>query len=136
MPAATFTGEHGLSFRGIDDSLAEYHLEASECCLVHADNPASATKGVFLNPNVRVGYNGEAYRLVHPGGSWLSHGQIWAGIWRNRIRRWFTTPLFKEFYVRRLVSKWERLKPGRQEQGDFCMINEMQVLVENGWAHV
>ncbi|KAI9877771.1 MAG: hypothetical protein M1830_000498 [Pleopsidium flavum] len=44
-----------LLFRGIPDSLAEYHLEASECCLIHADNPLTARRGVWLNSNVRVG---------------------------------------------------------------------------------
>lgn len=136
MPASTFTGENGSSFRGIDDSLAEYHLEASECCLIHADNPASDTRGVFLNPNVRVGYDSHAYKLVHRNGSWLSRYEIWVGLWRNRFRRWFTTPLLKEHRVRKIVNDWRRQKPGRKEQGEFCMIDEMQVLVENGWAHV
>ncbi|EGS21769.1 uncharacterized protein CTHT_0036360 [Thermochaetoides thermophila DSM 1495] len=66
MPTSAFTGIQGLKFRGIDDSLAVYHLEGSECCLIHADNPASRTKGVFLNPAVRVGYNRKAYETVHP----------------------------------------------------------------------
>jgi hypothetical protein len=35
-----------LRFRGISDSLAKYHLEASECCLIHFDNPL--TRKLFI----------------------------------------------------------------------------------------
>ena len=56
-----------LRFRGISDSLAELHLEGSECCLIHQDNPLTAKHGVWLNPNVRVGYNKEAYDKMKAG---------------------------------------------------------------------
>lgn len=38
----------GLECRGIDDSLAQKHVEASECCLIHVDNELSGeeAKGV------------------------------------------------------------------------------------------
>ncbi|KAL2022899.1 hypothetical protein VTK56DRAFT_4430 [Thermocarpiscus australiensis] len=138
MPASAFTGIQGLKFRGIADSLAAFHLEGSECCLVHADNPASRTKGVFLNPAVRVGYSRKAYDAVHPqeGSSWLSLSQIWLGLWKNRLARWFTTPWFKEHRVHRRVERWEHAAEGREEKGEVCLINEMQVLVHNGWAHL
>ncbi|KAL8413562.1 hypothetical protein RB594_004996 [Gaeumannomyces avenae] len=157
MPARPFTiAEDPLAFRGIDDSLALHHLEGSECCLIHADNPLSSTKGVFLNPNVRVGYHGEAYDAVHPppGKAWLSPLQVLVGLWRNRLRRLTTTPAIKEWRARKLVEQWKKegeketgsddskkptQRPGqkkRDEKGTFCLINEMQVLVENGWAHV
>ncbi|KAM0431762.1 hypothetical protein ACHAPT_005012 [Fusarium lateritium] len=136
MPAASFVGSQGLTFRAIDDTLAAKHLEGSECCLIHADNPESETKGVYLNPNVRVGYDRRAYELVHPGGSWLTHAQILYGLWKNRLVRWFTTPWFKEWWVRSLERAWQREGSGRGENGMMCVINEMQVLVKNGWAHV
>ncbi|KAK4134529.1 glycosyltransferase family 69 protein [Trichocladium antarcticum] len=138
MPASAFAGTGGLKFRGVDDSLAAAHVEGSECCLIHADNPASRTRGVFLNPTVRVGYNKNAYDVVHPrlAGSWLSLSQIWSGLWRNRLARWFTTPRFKESRVRGRVARWERAAEGREEKGGFCLINEMQVVVGNGWAHL
>lgn len=147
MPAHVFTAkEDPLLFRGIPDSLAGYHLEGSECCLIHADNPLSASRGVWVNPNVRVGYQGDAYDAVHPSDSraWLSWWDIWAGLWRNRLRRLTTTPAIKEWRARNLVQQWTwaavvRKDPGagaRVERGTFCLINEMQVLVENGWAHV
>ena len=137
MSPSTFTGTQGLKFRGIDDTLAQSHLEGSECCLIHADNPASRTRGVYLNPNVRVGYNLPAYKAVHPEGSyWLHTSQIWMGLLKNRLARWFTTPWFKEMRVRGKVRTWEREAEGREEPGVFCLINEMQVIVENGWKHL
>ncbi|KAH9436922.1 hypothetical protein MCOR02_000586 [Pyricularia oryzae] len=149
MPASVFTArESPLLFRGIPDSLALRHLEGSECCLIHADNPLSATRGVWLNPNVRVGYSGDAYDAVHPsdGHAWLSWWDIWAGLWRNRLRRMTATPAVKEWKVRRLVQQWRSsgddgmrndvAGDGEDETGLFCLINEMQVLAENGWAHV
>lgn len=136
MPAAAFAGEKAIAFRGVDDTFAESHVEGSECCLVHTDNPASATKGVYLNPNVRVGYNGQAYKLVHPSGSWITYFDILTGLWKNRLVRWFTTPWFKELVIRRRQHSWEKQHPGREEPGTACLINEMQVLIGNGWAHV
>lgn len=136
MHAAAFTGEQAISFRGIDDTLAESHLEASECCLIHIDNPASAARGVFLNPNVRVGYTSQAYDLVHPSGSWVTYLDIFIGQWTNRLSRWFSVVLIKEWIVLRRERKWEKQSPHRKERGTLCLINEMQVLVSNGWAHV
>jgi len=136
MSAEPFISWPYLRFRGITDSLAISHLEGSECCLIHADNPLSSSKGVYLNPNVRVGYNTPAYDAVHPTSNWISLSQIFWALWENRLRRWTTTPLFKEWVVQRRVRRWEAQDKHNQEPGRFCLINEMQVLVENGWAHV
>jgi len=136
MPTSAFAGIKGLTFRGVDDTLAEAHLEGSECCLIHADNPASRTRGVFLNPNVRVGYNREAYEKVHAPGSWLSLPQIYTGLWKNRLARRFTTPWFKENLVSTRVRKWRQEGDNREEPGWFCLINEMQIIVRNGWKHL
>ncbi|KAK4218612.1 glycosyltransferase [Rhypophila decipiens] len=141
MPTFAFTGTNGLKFRGIPDSLAQHHLEGSECCLIHADNPASRTRGVFLNPTVRVGYNKEAYEKVHPEGGnkiWLSTFGVYTGIWKSRLARWFSSPWLKEQFVRGRIHTWETEAPdeNREEPGEFCLINEMQVIVENGWKHL
>ncbi|QKX55062.1 uncharacterized protein TRUGW13939_02154 [Talaromyces rugulosus] len=129
-----------LRFRGTPDSLALTHVEGSECCLIHADNPLSKSKGVYLNPRVRVGYNGPAYTAVHPTRSWLSISEIALGLWENWWRRTFTTQWFKQTVIRRRVAGWKseraRVDQSREESGEFCLINEMQVLVSNGWAHV
>ncbi|KAK4148840.1 glycosyltransferase [Chaetomidium leptoderma] len=156
MPASSFTGIRGLQFRGIPDSLAAaHHLEASECCLIHADNPASRTRGVFVNPAVRVGYNRAAYDAVHPGAhlktgseppgsgseggsskSWLSLKEIYWGLWRNRVARWTTTSWFEEREVRRRVERWVKGGGGGGEKGGFCIVDEMQIVVHNGWKHL
>lgn len=135
MPVEPFLGEDPLRFRGISDSLAASHLEGSECCLIHADNKFSRTKGVFLNPNVQVGYNGTAYKASHSKEALMSPLKIYTLIWRNRIIRWFTTPMFKEWVVHNRVNAWARNKQNH-ERGEFCLINEMQVIMEKGWKHV
>ncbi|KAK4144577.1 glycosyltransferase [Dichotomopilus funicola] len=158
MPASTFTGLRGLRFRGLPDSLAASHLEASECCLIHADNHiASRARGVFVNPAVRVGYNRAAYDSVHPfaaaappagdegnsesgvrsnGGSWVSLRQIYFGLWKNRLARWLMTPWFEERQVKGRIERWAKQEPGREEKGGFCAVDEMQIVVNNGWKHL
>lgn len=135
MPADPFVSPTKLRFRGIPDSLAAKHLEGSECCLIHADNPLSKTLGVFVNPRVRVGYNLPAYEATHPPSSWVSATDIFLGLWTNRVKRWLRVS-FVGWVVRRRVAEWEKEDMGNHEPGVFCLINEMQVLVERGWAHV
>ena len=136
MPAESFTSSTPLRFRGIPDSLAISHLEGSECCLIHADNPLSAQKGVYLNPNVRLGYDGSSFDTVRPIQYWLSFWQIARALWENRLRRWTTSPIFKESVVHKRVQKWKNLNKQNHEPGEFCLIDEMQVLVAAGWKHV
>ena len=136
MVADPFTTEPPLGFRGISDSLARSYLEASECCLIHADNPLSYSKGVYLNPNVRVGYSEPAYTAVNPLRNWLSlRGAFWA-TWENRLRRWLSTPFLEHSAVRRKLRTWASKADSNREPGGFCLIDETQVLVWNGWAHV
>jgi hypothetical protein len=133
MPAEPFISGQ-LRFRGISDSLAKSHLEGSECCLIHVDNPLR-TKGTYVNPQVRVGYNGGAYTAVHPHGIPPSFWGVYKALLGNRIRRWSTTLWIKEWGVRRTVAQWRR-RTKEKEAGEICLINEMQVLAANGWAHV
>jgi hypothetical protein len=56
-------------------------------------------------------------------------------MWINRLTRWTTWPL-KHDSVRKKVRQWEKEDPQNREPGDFCVIDEMHVLVDNGWAHV
>ncbi|KAG6086279.1 hypothetical protein E4U33_006777 [Claviceps sp. LM78 group G4] len=139
MPTEPFVSSTtSLRFRGVPDSLAQFHLEGSECCLIHADNPLSRTRGVYLNPRVRVAYNAAAYEATHPAaGSWVSAWDIFRGIWENRLKRWTTSMMtLKGIVVRSRLKRWGRQKKGNEEPGVFCLINEMQVLAHNGWAHV
>ncbi|KAE8371617.1 glycosyltransferase family 69 protein [Aspergillus bertholletiae] len=136
MPITPFLSDPPLQFRAIPDSLAQLHLEGSECCLIHADNPLSSVQGVYLNPRVRVGYNGPAYAAVHPHTAWISLHNVALALWENRIRRWTTNLSFGRWVIRRRVTSWEKHHSARFELATFCLIDEMQVLVGNGWAHV
>lgn len=138
--AAPFQQPDPLQFRGISDSLAEFHLEASECCLIHADNPLSATKGVWRNPSVRVGYSGEAYDAVHRDEGWPSRRDRLVGLWTVRLganvafwRRWW-----EDGTVLARMRQWQaqQQRAVTEETGVHCIVNEMQVLAGNGWMHV
>ena len=128
--------EESLASRGIPDKLAIRHLEGSECCLAHTDNPLSRSKGVWLNPLVRVGYSGSAYDVANPTGWWLSTWKITKWSWQNRFSRWFTSVWFKEQVVRWRVSSWRKKPLKSDEKGVYCLIIEMQVLVSTWWKHL
>lgn len=98
-----------------------------------------------MNPNVRVGYNADAYDAANSGSdaasgarSWVGAASVLHGSWENRILRWFTTTWFDGRTVTGRIRKWkeEGGMEEREENGETCLINEMQVLVGNGWAHV
>lgn len=137
--SAPFYASPPLEFRGIDDSLADLHLEASECCLIHADNMLSRhpDMGVWLNPNVRVGYNVPAYRAVK-GGRFPGPVTAVLGTWANR---WLRVKGRMQHHlegatVQKRLAKWRADKPGRIEPGEACLINEMQIMWQNGWKHL
>ncbi|KAI2793731.1 hypothetical protein POX_a00315 [Penicillium oxalicum] len=136
MPAAPFFASPPLRFRGIPDSLASHHLEGSECCLIHADNPLSRDHGVYLNPRVRVGYTTAAYVAVNPTLNWLTPRAVLQGLWWNRISRWTNFAYFKERPISRKITQWASLSADRQEAGGFCVVDEMQILDPRGWYHV
>ena len=60
--AAPFLPPSNLRFRGASDTLGEWHVEGSECCLIHYHNIAPG-KGVWLNLNVKVGCGVELFGL-------------------------------------------------------------------------
>ncbi|KAL9102552.1 MAG: hypothetical protein Q9163_002302 [Psora crenata] len=134
--AEPFYEPNGLRFRAIPDSLADFHLEASECCLIHADNPLTTTRGIWLNHQVRVGYTPEAYDAVHQVRPWPPVTSVIVGVWFNRFWRWTTSTALKSAVVNRRLGQWKAADAGRSERGTQCLINEMQVLIANGWAHV
>jgi len=133
MDAEPFYATPPLSFRGVPDSLAEHHLEGSECCLIHADNPLSQKMGVYVNPNVRVGYNGAAYEAVNAFLTWPSPISRVTGIWKARLA---TFPAMLRYASERLTVSKRLSQWGGEEPGTFCLVNEMQILVENGWKHL
>ncbi|KAJ8105383.1 hypothetical protein OPT61_g10212 [Boeremia exigua] len=121
MPAEPFAADPPLRFRGIPDSLSASHLEGSECCLVHVDNPLQARKQTYVNPQVLVGYSGEAYDAVHPQPLLQSSWRISAALWESRVRRWFTSPWLKEWTVRRRVERWRAANKDRKEGGESAV---------------
>lgn len=144
--AAPFYGDAPLRFRAISDSLADFHLEGSECCLIHADNPLSARegKGVWLNPNVRVGYSAATYNAVQGIQDATFPGPFTTitGAWSYRWLRW-RTPLqyhLEGTSVVKRVRKWQNATPRgeilREEPGVNCLINEKQIMWMNGWRHL
>jgi Cryptococcal mannosyltransferase 1 len=145
--AEPFYASPPLRFRAVPDSLAKRHLEGSECCFIHADGYRANHQGVWLNPNVRVGYNLTTYEAVNPE---TRDGRVWPpwrekvkGMWQNRMTRWLGwLKRASEWHrVKNRVRTWEaeKVMDGRKpnrEPALHCLINEMQVLVENGWMHV
>lgn len=141
--SAPFYADPPLRFRGIDDSLADLHLEGSECCLIHADNVLSRDpdRGVWLNPNVRVGYDVPVYRAVKGGrfpGAVAAVVGGWADRWmrfRGRIQQKLELAT-----VQKRLDQWRSETPSgelsRTEPGVACLINEMQIMWQNGWKHL
>ncbi|QSZ34054.1 hypothetical protein DSL72_005634 [Monilinia vaccinii-corymbosi] len=135
----------GLKFRGVSDSLARRHVEGSECCLIHSDNPLRETKGIFVNPNVRVAYRRNVYEAVNASGGWPGKREAIAGMWRVRVG-WATEwwlGWVERGRVRRRIGAWVAEGRGggdgsekREEMGVECLINEMQVLYQGGWKHL
>jgi hypothetical protein len=140
MPAEPFVAKtNPLRFRALHDALAPYHFEASECCLIHADNPNFAKKPVLLNPAVRVGYTMAAHNVVRKNVPWISTYDIFMGLWENRIRRWismwFWSDRGRQRHLLRKIQDAEE-KTGIDESAPWCVVNEMQVLSANGWRHI
>lgn len=130
LDAAPFYGDSPLEFRALDDLLAESHIEASETCLLHADN-TDAAKGVWMNPLVRVASSVEIYKALK--GSFPSWSIAVAGSWANRISRVTNQLSFgsKDAGVRSRVQEWSRQtprgNPERHEPGVSCLRDDVQV---------
>lgn len=137
--AAPFYADPPLKFRGIADSLADLHLEASECCLIHADNALSAhpDKGVWLNPNVRVGYSVKAYKAVQGkhGATFPGPFATVLGEWANRWL-WFRGNVQQHLERGTIMARLLRWRGAGSEPGHACLINEKQIMWMNGWRHL
>jgi hypothetical protein len=94
-------------------------------------------KGVWINPNVRVAYNSGANRNVNGEGEWPTSYRKVGGVWANRWH--LTTGWYlrwkEKWVVDRAVKRWAD-EEGRREEGKWCLADSMQVLVDNGWAHI
>lgn len=124
-----------LQFRGIGNNLAAAQLEGSERCLLHADNPLSATKGVYVNPRVRVAYGGTEYAAVQSVRTWLSFWHILGSLWENRLRRGVALPSLTEWRARHRLARWERRSRSNREPGRICLLDRSQESFLSGDAH-
>lgn len=120
-----------LQFRSIPDSLAAYHVEASECCLIHYDNPASAIAGVWINPTVRVGYSWPAYAAV-TANEWPTASELGWGPWKSRWLWWIRDP-FPSLKTSGRIWWWRRLHPNVHEPGFACVQDLAMVITAGGW---
>lgn len=146
MDAGGFMASSGplpaLSFREKHDRLAEDHVEGSDCCLIHADMAllGIGDAGVWVDPGVRVGYNEDAYSAVQPEGpaEFITTREYILGVWVNRLKSWLTTEWFKKRTIAERIQHWRRKTPKagpeRSELGQMCLVDEMQVLVDNGYV--
>ncbi|KAL8704718.1 MAG: hypothetical protein Q9201_002142 [Fulgogasparrea decipioides] len=140
--AAPFQRQHdALKFRGLPDSLAQYHVEASECCLIHYDNPLSSTKGVYVNPAVRVAYSAKAYNAVSSSRDkgegvnavWPTSSELRWGYWKSRWLWWsrYSPSAFKVWFR---IKRWRSSHRDIVEPGLSCASDLAMVLTSNGWA--
>lgn len=127
------SNENPLRFRSIPDSLAEYHVEASECCLIHYDNPLSETIGVWINPAVRVGYSPAAHIAVSSG-EWPTKHELRWGNWKSKWTWWIRDPgpLLKVSLRR---WQWRRRYPDFKEPGLACVEDLAMVVTGDGWRY-
>jgi Cryptococcal mannosyltransferase 1 len=123
-----------LRFRAIDDSFAQRHVEASECCLIHVDNPETTRRGVWVNPQVRVAYHEDAYLQMK---SWPTAMDRLFGAWLN-FRNDITGMPWPKSWITGAVKEWLEEDPTRRgsEPGLFCLEDQMQILNAQSWQTV
>lgn len=131
---------NGLKFRTVVDSLAQKHVEASECCLIHYDNPLTAEKGNWINPSVRVGYSRPAYREVAASevyttsDGWPTRQEwVWGSLSVSFLHWWKRDP-FSASKVRSRIRRWQAAYPDTSDSGLACLEDIAMVLTEQGWA--
>ncbi|OHE93611.1 hypothetical protein CORC01_11110 [Colletotrichum orchidophilum] len=98
-------------------------------------------KGVWLNPNVRVGYNVPVYEQMKAE----RFPTAWAalvGSWANRYLRVRNSVqlAFEKRMMDEMLKRWSDETPSgelrRREPGEMCLNNEMQILWKNKWKHI
>ncbi|KAI4237821.1 MAG: hypothetical protein L6R40_005846 [Gallowayella cf. fulva] len=120
--------EDPLKFRGIPDSLAQYHVEASECCIIHYDNPLTSRNGVYINPAVRVAYSAKAYAAVSSSDTanakaldWPTSSELRWGHWKSRWLWWARWPA-STIKVWWRIRKWKGRYPDVVEPDFFDLM--------------
>lgn len=126
-----------LRFRAINDSLAKYYVEASECCLIQYDNSLSASKGVWMNPNVRVGYGVKRYAAAHPPSGWPSTAETTMGRLSDQWTRWTQSNRQRRKEIEHRYEEWAQESLWNDEIALDCLVDKMMVVSEKGkWREV
>lgn len=107
-------------------------MEASECCLVHYDNPFTSTAGVWINPAVRDGYSVEAYNAVTQQEWPTRHERRW-GNWRSRWVWWWRRDPLPGLKARWRTWRWRQRFRNVQELGMPCVQDIAMVLTPEGY---
>lgn len=131
-----------LRFRGISDTLAQCHVEASECCTVHYDNPLTSSLGVWINPAVRVAYSAAAYNAIsaaqtgNHNSMWPTSSELRWGYWSSKWIWWLRDPgsSLSVWKTRYRIRQWQQGHPREHEPALCCASDLAMVLTSNGWA--
>ena len=113
--------------------LSQYHVEASECCIKHYNNPLFSCHGVWINFAVRVVYSAAAYNAVSGSENRPTKAELRWGVWWSRWFWCFRDPesLLKTRYRTR---QWRKHNLEIEEPGVACVSDLAMVLTENRWA--
>jgi hypothetical protein len=143
--SAPFYADPPLRFRSVSDDLAHRRVEASERCLIHADNPLSASQGVWLNSHVRVA-PGKTPRTAHfadRAHRYPGFAGTLVGSWVNRVVRWrggVQAVFDAEALVRSRFQDWfaetHTVNSEESKVGLPCLIDDMQIVGLDGWTHI
>jgi hypothetical protein len=100
--------------------------------------PSALSHQIYLNPLVRVSYTRAACSAQNSVVQLFMErviGPFVASV--CDLRDWWLQRRLARFKAERRekVKKWERIS-GKQEVGEYCLIDQMQLLTPRGWVHV
>jgi hypothetical protein len=147
LNAAPFQNETSpLRFRAISRSLSlqDGYLEGSEACLIHADMKAhwshlpSVPGETYLNLLVRVAYTNSAYKSQNSATEIFIERVVGHFVaWAYDIREWLVQGRLARHAAERRekVRKWTEMT-GMEEVGEYCLLDQLQLLTPLGWEHI
>jgi hypothetical protein len=92
----------------------------------------------FLNPLVRVSYTRSAWETQNSVQQMFLERVVGPIVAIGYdVRDWWVGKRIRAHFAarREKVREWER-RTGRKEIGDYCLVDQMQLLTPWGWAHV
>lgn len=115
-------------------------FNASTYPLVNPQGPLPVS--ITSDENLMAYVAGRRVREGRNSMVWPSSEEMWKGRWKNRVVRWGVgiASWSENMVIRRRVNSWiskgKKAGETREEPGVECLVNEMQVLLQNGWLHV